>query len=182
MNNNPKEVFAHAFLSLMSEKKIQKITIIDIVNSSKLSRQTFYRYFRGIDDLIYYIHTKNVSISYDFMLKDKYITLSESLYLDLMMENKFFYNQIITFEGFNYFTKTYIQKTKENLLDYPFKKFKNQILQDKNLSFSLEFYVYGSCISIFNWLKSSEPCSAEELANYITNSMPYNLKELYPKE
>ena len=57
-NVSNKDVFSKALIELSKETKIKNINVIDIVENSGLSRQTFYRNFYNIDDLIYYIHKK----------------------------------------------------------------------------------------------------------------------------
>ena len=55
--NNPTalhsvEWLADALLSLMEEQDYSKITVKDICNKADLSRQTFYNFFIGKDDII----------------------------------------------------------------------------------------------------------------------------------
>lgn len=52
MSTNTKEVFVDTYLELIKEKEITKISIIDLTEKSQSSRQTFYYYFKNIDDLI----------------------------------------------------------------------------------------------------------------------------------
>lgn len=60
-NVSNKDIFSNALIELSKEIKIKNINVIDIVEKSGLSRQTFYRNFYNIDDLIYYIHKKMLS-------------------------------------------------------------------------------------------------------------------------
>lgn len=52
MSVTTKENFVDAYLELLNEKDITKISIIDLTEKSKSSRQTFYYYFKNLNDLI----------------------------------------------------------------------------------------------------------------------------------
>lgn len=47
-----KESFVDAYLELIKEKDITKISIIDLTEKSQSSRQTFYYYFKNLNGLI----------------------------------------------------------------------------------------------------------------------------------
>lgn len=49
---NMKTVIADAFLKLSKEKNIDKITVKDLVEECKISRQTFYYHFQDLLDVI----------------------------------------------------------------------------------------------------------------------------------
>ena len=52
MSVTTKESFVDAYLALLDEKDITKISIIDLTQKSQASRQTFYYYFKNLDGLI----------------------------------------------------------------------------------------------------------------------------------
>lgn len=52
MSTNTKEIFVDAYLELLKEKDITKISIIDLTEKSQSSRQTFYYYFKNLNGLI----------------------------------------------------------------------------------------------------------------------------------
>ncbi|WP_100066173.1 TetR/AcrR family transcriptional regulator [Miniphocaeibacter massiliensis] len=175
--SNPKDIFIDNFLELLKYNPVSKITVTDLINNSGLSRQTFYRYFENIDDLIYSIHTKYISISLELCDKISiYDTLSK-LYLDLMMEHQSFYKKIISLDCKNSFTHLYIKKTKENYIEYIFKDTENTITNDPELMLLLDFYTFGTCCLIFKWLKSENPCSSEVMAKVIYESIPDKLNK-----
>lgn len=51
MANDTKEKFIEAFLELGNEKDFSKIKVMDVVEKVNSTRQTFYYYFKNIDDL-----------------------------------------------------------------------------------------------------------------------------------
>ena len=118
MENNldTKMILVNSFKELMKEKHTRNIKVIDLTNKTNLSRQTFYRYFKDIDDLIYFIHMDNTYIIHNLAEKVGFnINLLEN-YLDLIKENKSFYRDIISIAPNNIFVNTFIKKTKENII------------------------------------------------------------------
>ena len=179
-NLNTKDVFVESFKTLMKTKTLPKITVLDVVNQSGLSRQTFYRYFNDIDDLVYHIHYKNISPVYNLTSSLKNNRIIFKLYLDLMDENKNFYQQIISLDEYSTFSKLFYAKTKENLFRYMFGNYKDKIEKDPDLIFSMNFYVYGFTSTILEWLKSNNSVSTEYLTKALVENMPKKLKKFAP--
>lgn len=55
-----KSIIADSLLELCKEKPLKKISISDILNKSKISRQSFYNHFRDKEDLIRYIYMERI--------------------------------------------------------------------------------------------------------------------------
>ncbi len=179
-NTNSKTIFANSFKELMNTKSISKITVLDLVSHSNLSRQTFYRYFNSIDDLIYYIHYNIVSPVYKLSASLSDNRIAFKLYLDLMKENKFFYQQIITLDGYSSFTREYYLKTKENLMKYMFDGYNEQINNDPDLTFALNFYIRSFTSTILEWVKTNNNYTSEYLTKALVEFMPEKLKSFVP--
>lgn len=181
MNNelDSRSIFVKSFKELIFLKDGPKINVKNIVERSNLSRQTFYRYFDDIDDLVYYIHLQNVSISYEIMENFRNDNTAFKLYLDLMMKNQRFYKQIVSLDQYNQFSRLYFNKTKENLLKFMFHN-NETILKDPALKFSVDFYVYGFSSIILEWIRDKIDLNSEELSTYLVDNMPENLKKFLP--
>lgn len=54
-----KEVIVNAVKTLLTQKKVRKLTVKDIVEESNITRQTFYYYFEDIPDLLKWILNRN---------------------------------------------------------------------------------------------------------------------------
>lgn len=52
LGSNAKELIVDTFLSLLNENDYDKITVTDLVESCKISRQTFYYHFNSIEEMI----------------------------------------------------------------------------------------------------------------------------------
>lgn len=175
-----KTIFVNSFKELMDLKDGPKINVTNLVEKSGLSRQTFYRYFDDIDDLIYFIHMENISISHKVIENFRDNNTAFKLYLDLMMQNQKFYQQIVSLDQYNHFSRLYFNKTKENLLKFMFENNEN-ILNNKELMFTIDFYVYGFSSVVLEWIRNKIDLNSEELSRYLVENMPENLKNFLPE-
>lgn len=174
-NVSNKDIFSKALIELSKETKIKNINVIDIVEKSELSRQTFYRNFYNIDDLIYYIHKKNVEPAHLAMERLNNSSSLSDLYINLMDSNRNFYKQIISFNPNSAFVDRYIIETKKNMLIYTFNQNSQEILNNKVLYFDYNFYCIGYCICLLQWLKDDKNLSAKEISESFKNLVPKSL-------
>ena len=57
---NTKERIVEAYIELESERPLEKITVTALVERSRITRKTFYYYFKDIYDLLEWIYTNEV--------------------------------------------------------------------------------------------------------------------------
>ena len=62
---NTKYIIADAFIALLNQKDIDRITVKDITSACHISRQTFYYHYQDIYGLFYYLVNKISSVEYD---------------------------------------------------------------------------------------------------------------------
>jgi Transcriptional regulator len=72
-------IIADALESAMQTKPLFKISISDIMNKSNLSRQTFYRYFIDIYDLVNWLHSERNKLSFSIFEEKKDVKALPSL-------------------------------------------------------------------------------------------------------
>ncbi|MDO5017968.1 MAG: TetR/AcrR family transcriptional regulator [Lagierella massiliensis] len=161
--NTPEDLFKKMLLQLAKENRLKNLTVVDLVNKSGLSRQTFYRYFYNIDDLIYSVHRDIVKPAHKSMeqLNDSFLFLD--LYVRLMDNYRFYYKQIISFNPHTPFVDKYINETKIRMLKYTFNTNTHEILESQRLYFAYTFYYVGFCITLLEWLKNDNNITANEL-------------------
>ena len=174
-NLDAKNIFVNSFIKIIGSKFTGKITATDVINESGLSRQTFYRYFIDLDDLVYYIHDQNTALSFNFIESMGGYGFKYKLYLDLMIKHQQFYKQILSSDLGDKFVETYFTKTKENFIKYLFEGFDKEILNDIDLLSSLDFYVYGVAFTIFEWIKGNTNYTSDYLSDILYNNIPSNL-------
>lgn len=62
MNQITKDALKYSFMELLEEKKLDNITVKDIVNKCSVNRNTFYYHFHDIYDLMDYIFTSEAEM------------------------------------------------------------------------------------------------------------------------
>lgn len=179
-SNDNKTSLTNSFLALLKSRPLTKITVIDIVEESNLSRQTFYRYFDNIDDLIYHIHINNVSLAHSLSYKLDFDDNISKIYLDLMLQNQSFYQKVINFDKDNSFINLFYLKTRENYFKILFNS-NEDLLKEDDFLFSLDFYSYSVSLIILKWIKEKNSYSTDFLGHFLNDIMPDNLKNLLNK-
>lgn len=89
MSVTTKENFVDAYLELLNEKDITKISIIDLTEKSQSSRQTFYYYFKNLNGLIEWAFENETKKACEKLAQGEswlsasrhYITLLEKFYV-----------------------------------------------------------------------------------------------------
>lgn len=169
---NIKEIFAKTLLDLLNEKKLEKITINDLIGRTGASRQTFYNHFRDKNDLIQWIYVNYIltafknpgetSLNYNFYLID---------YYNRILKYKKFMVQAIKLEGQNNL-KSFIQ---DYLVSWERKWFET-LYNNKyhshppdNFYFITEYHSVGCVNMNLKWIEQNFPLRPEEIANHITN-------------
>ena len=164
--------FAKAMDALMESKPVCKIHVCDLLQESGLSRQTFYRHFRDIYDLINWMHVEKTRLAFD--LFDFHGDLQEGLCvsLTLMLKNRTFYRQIISLEGYNSFYNTYYARCKNNMAQFVQKR----TALDEDILFSIRFVSAGITQMLVEWIQGGMVELPEVMAKGFVENMPTRLQ------
>jgi len=98
---------AEALEIIMQTKAFSKISVTDITNISGVSRQTFYRHFKDIYDMVNWIHAERTQLSIDIFAETNDVVESFYIIFTMMQRYKNFYRYAITLEGPNSFSDYY---------------------------------------------------------------------------
>lgn len=163
-----KRKFMEALERVMAEKPIAKIRATDVIEESGLSRQTFYRYFRDIYDLIDWTHLEKTRLAFELMEVTDDTYQGWVVCLRLMARSKAFYQQVITTAGHNSFYNGYYARCQKNLL----KMAGGERCCDAALLFSIRFAAAGITQMIQEWIEGGMEESPETMARLLVESMP----------
>lgn len=174
-----KLAFSQALEQLMKQKTVEKIRIHDLVELSGRSRQTFYRHFHDIYDLIDWTHwQKTMHLSLDLYGAKKDLKECLALSMRLMLQNKDFYQKLLSIDGHNSFYSGYYARARENLLQFAKEK-KQLSTLDESLLFSVRFFAAGMAQGIVEWIRNGMQESPEDLAQRFIDTMPSQMKHLF---
>lgn len=173
-----KELLSNALLNLCKEKSLETITVQQLLNTSGISRQTFYNHFVDKNDLIQYIY--DTKIVPDFHNQNMTIDFSQSLIITLQNMKKYHYfmKQACLIEGQNCL-KDYIF---EHCLQFDLKW--HQSIYGSNpmpdaLRFATEYHANASSSMTLSWILSDMPVSCEEMADMIVKMRSLGMEILF---
>ncbi len=169
---NIKEMFGDTLLELVNTKKLEKITVNDLISKTGASRQTFYNHFCDKNDLIQWIYSHYIltafpehadtMFQYNLCLVDYYNRLIKykkfmTQAIQMTCQNNlksFMQNYLINWEK-SWLENLYICKYKSSPPD--------------NFYFIIEYHSVGCVNMVLKWIEQDFPLRPEELANHITN-------------
>ncbi len=164
-SNITKQALANALKALMLKKTLNKISVGDIVNECKLTRQTFYYHFKDKYDLmnwIYYTETARFMDSYH-TIENWTDGLVELCYY--MQENKSFFSNALKTVGQNSFPE-YLQNYIHDITLSVVDKMKgDKEIDSKEWAFIVDFCSIAFVGSIVRWSKNG---MLEDPKDYIT--------------
>lgn len=169
--SSTEQQFSQALERVMNKKSISKIRISDLIEESNLSRQTFYRHFRDIYDLIDWTHLYKVQLAFDLMDIGDDIVHSATVFFQLIAQNKDFYRKIITIEGYNSFYNGFYNRCQHNLL----RMAGGENACDDITRFSIRFTAAGCAQILQEWIESDMAQPPEKMARLIIETLPPKL-------
>lgn len=158
----------------LKNKSLEHVSIRDIMNRCNLSRQTFYRHFIDIYDLVLWFHNYNAKRSLNAFSKNKDIKECFILTLNKMNEHNNFYINALSLTGPNSFINNYFNLQ----MNYAKEHIGNKRL-DFNLLIQLRLFWYGVTNLLVYWIKLDVKISPEVMAENIFKSLPTDLKKYY---
>lgn len=168
-----KYIFANAVKDLIKGQSLDKITVTDIVIKSKMTRQTFYRYFKDKYDLVNWYFEKLVMQSFRQMANG--CSLCEALFLkfEFIKEEHTFFKAAFKSNDYN------------NLINYDYQciyEFYKAIIErnsnhkiDKELDFLLVMYCKGSIDMTVDWVLKDMPIEIEKIVSLLEEALPERL-------
>ena len=171
-----------ALIRLLDKKDFEYITIKEICDTAGVNRSTFYLHYETMNDLLEesaeyvnrgfleYMKEKNVDAIKNVKELDKeelyFITPTYLLpYLDFIKENKRTYATIVKNKGLFRLDKTY-----EKMFELFFIPILDKFgIPEKQMQFTLAFYINGLMAIISEWLKQDCSVPTEEIAEIMQN-------------
>jgi Transcriptional regulator len=169
-------IIADALESVMQTKPLCKISISDIMNKSSLSRQTFYRYFIDIYDLVNWLHSERNKLSFSIFEENKDVKESFAISFRMMLRYKNFYKYISMLDGPNAFSAFFC-----NQIFNACKVHIGETRLNSEILFSIKLYSIGATKIIIDWVQDQMDIPSDILAEYLFASMPHNLMQFYIK-
>ncbi|MBR3349050.1 MAG: TetR/AcrR family transcriptional regulator C-terminal domain-containing protein [Solobacterium sp.] len=170
---------AEALKECMKDTPVKEITIKQIVSLCGVTRQTFYRNFRDLDDLIQWYF--NIILEESF----RQMGSGETVYDGLVKKFEYIHKEHL------FFRAAFSTDRENNLKEHDFHMildFYRSLIKEKTGDYPdalndalLEMYCQSSVYMTVKWVLSGMPQSEKSLANLMIAAMPEKLSALFEK-
>ncbi|WP_320940322.1 TetR/AcrR family transcriptional regulator [Lysinibacillus capsici] len=164
-----RKMIRHAFVELILEKDMEKITIKNIVDRAEISRGTFYAHYADIYAVIEEVEDEIMGKMVEFLNDFKDIDLVQNP-MPFLLKIAHFLDQDIEFYRMLIYTKgasNFITKLKEVLIEkiLSYKETIPYIQKHEEFTVRVHFFV-GGLVSLYqDWFAGKFECSLEELTS-----------------
>jgi len=162
-----KEVFAKAFMKMLEKKRINHISVKDLVEDCGVSRQTYYYHFNDIYDLVEWIFLEETKA---VLADNRDIETWQQGYLNVLgwIRN----NKTFVVNAYRSMSHEYLETFMYNVLFdliYPVveKQAKGKDLKDKNIKFISHFYSLAVAAMGLDWVRTGMKEDPEEIVEQV---------------
>lgn len=175
-----KDLLFDTFFELSQSKRLNDVTIADILEQSGVSRSTFYRHFTDKYDLMSQFYQEQIASLYqqNYCKSDSAWCIQKKVSYEtakLYYANKDYFANILAHEGQNSFTEASINhgiKYYSNL----FKKGGWEELSPE-LMFAIEYHCIAATEMLNRWVRSGFQLNPEDYCSLLFKTIPETLKE-----
>lgn len=162
-SNITKKAIVEGFKELARTKPVSKISIADITNICGLNRQTFYYHFQDKFELLHWIYYNECFIKLvdgiDFQNWNQKLLIA----LSIINKDKAFYRN--TIKGQEEEFKVYLFNVTNTLFCDAIEKLDSEHrVNEEDKKFYAEFFSYGICGIVIQWIKNGMKETPEKLA------------------
>ena len=154
---------AQALKECLKTTPLEEVTIKQLVSSCGLTRQTFYRNFADLNDLVQWYF--NIILDESF----RQLGSTETVYDGLVRKFEYIHEEHL------YFSAAFRSDRENNLRDHDF----HMILDFYRTDALLEMYCQASVYMTVKWVLSGMPQSEKTLASLMIEAMPEKLRTLF---
>ncbi len=154
MTQVTKRALAASLKKLLSQKTLDKITVIDIVEDCEVNRQTFYYHFKDIYDLIDWIYTQEAARALDG--NKTYETWQQGLLhlFDYIRSNCDFVRNTYHSVNREHLERYLHQEAQSLLLGVIEEKAAGKNVREDDKAFIAHFYKFAFVGLILDWIKN----------------------------
>lgn len=169
-----REHIAYVMRVLMESKPLNKITLKELLDTSGVSRTSFYRYYKDKYDVvteIYKEEVKKLSQEHD---------ISESWNAEVMLlmyNNREFLQHAFKEKEINSLWEYVVSLTRNDCIDAVKKKLAVEQLPDEYMA-SIDFYCAGCLYTIENWINDGWRESPDAIAKIMEENKPSRLAKI----
>ena len=181
MAQTTKKALAASLKKLLTQKTLDKITVVDIVEDCEVNRQTFYYHFQDIYDLIDWIFIIDSEKVIDG--KNTYDTWQQGF---LQVFKYVLENKALIVNVYNSISRDKIEKylydvTYNLLINVVEEKSVNLHVRDEDKQFIADFYKFAFVGLILEWIKSGMKEDPEKIIDKLSILIKDDIKRALEK-
>ena len=176
MANFTKQAIETAFLQLLNEKPLNKITINDITEDCGVNRMTFYYHFKDIYDLVDWIMVEDAAKALEGRQSFENWT---DAFLDILHQVQD--NKVLVMNVYRSVSREQLEQYLYKLLDSMLRDFVDRsaqgfTVQDSDKQFIIDFYKYGFVGLALEWIRRDMKADPAIMAERLNTIMQGDLK------
>lgn len=167
-----------AFLQLMKQKSISKITIKELCDLADINRKTFYTYFNSVDDVLSVIENEIINEFQNRIMQLKIKKSSatiQDIFLcigDLINSNSTFIRQLVEVDELDGLEKKIKQTIKNSIVETITL---NHESSEDIFNLSLEYAISGAVSMYIDWFSTDCKIPLEMLSDLTYNLVKQNI-------
>ncbi len=168
MAKTTKRALASSLKKLLTQKTLDKITVVDIVEDYEVNRQTFYYHFQDIYDLIDWIFIIDSAKAIDG--KNTYDTWQQGFLhvFEYVLENKSLIANVYDSISRDKMEKYLYDVTYDLLINVVDEKSINMHIRDEDKQFIANFYKFAFVGLMLEWIKSGMKEKPEKIIDKLS--------------
>lgn len=155
-----KTLLSNAFIDLLQEKNIAKITIQELADKAGVNRSTFYLHYSDVYDLLNEIEERLITdVKMYLDEKNESQSYIEHL-LNYIYQNKDIFRTVFVYCDASKFNATFLDLSRDLLM--------NDFLvnqDDSNVDYVIEYLIRGNNALILKWIHDDFNLSVKELSD-----------------
>lgn len=167
LNRRTKQMLAQSLRTIMKTKKLDRITIADVVKECGVSRRAFYYHFSDIYDATWWMIEEDWEALIDFTADDCRGNMRELLHY--FEENRDFVSAVLSSSQSWRMEELFRQKLKESVLQR-FELRAQKSLKEEDADLLTQYFTTLLTATLGGWVRGTIKCSDERLMALVYES------------
>ncbi|MEN3004694.1 TetR/AcrR family transcriptional regulator [Dehalobacterium formicoaceticum] len=168
MANFTKKAIIDAFVKLLNEKTLAKITVTEIITTCEISRNTFYYYFEDIYNLVDYLFNTEIEKLQEITMTSESLSDECELVLDFLKNNRTALKHIYDSANRDQLERYLFKALDQTMLNFVKHCFKDIDIPQDDLHFLARYHKYALVGFLINWLADDDDEELESLLKRIS--------------
>lgn len=171
---NARDIIIDAFIELLSQYSMDKVTVNDIVKKSGVSRQTFYNYFSDKFELLQCIYKEEFDRDVEYAKGTSFTYVD--VWYNLFMRRRKFYQHAFEIQGYSSLTTFLVNLHHKRATEIIRQA---GVVIDERQRIRLKIFNYGLVCMMHELLKKGTELTGDELDEIFKDAAPDFLQQAW---